>query len=207
MKTTTTFAVLFLALFCMTHAQATNVTFDWATVGNPGNAGDVQSQGTFGAVANTYRISKTEVTNGQYTDFLNSVDANGANSLSLFSSGMAGIFGGIELQAANAAGSKFVAQAGREQNPVLLVRFGPVHQLARQRPTDWWRWYRERCLYAARRHGHAQQWPERYPQRRRNGLAPLGRRVVQDGLLRSVRHVFRLRHGQRHGSGKRPTGR
>jgi len=118
MKTTTfafLVATLTLALCFTPTAQAANVTFDWATVGNPGNAGDVQSQGTFGAVADTYRISKTEVTNGQYTDFLNAVDANGANTLGLFNSSMAGNFGGIELQAANAAGSKFVTQAGREQ--------------------------------------------------------------------------------------------
>jgi len=144
MKTTTTFAflaaTLTLAICFSSTAQAANVTFDWATVGNPGNAGDVQSNGTFGAVANTYRISKTEVTNGQYTDFLNAVDAAGVNSLSLFNSEMAGNFGGIELQAANAAGSKFVAQAGREQNPVTYVswydsvRF--INWLDNGQPTD-----------------------------------------------------------------------
>jgi len=144
MKTTTTFAftaaTLTLAICFTSTSQAANVTFDWATVGNPGNAGDVQSQGTFGSVANTYRISKTEVTNGQYTDFLNAVDSAGANSLSLFNTSMAGNFGGIELQSGNAAGSKFVAQAGRENNPVTYVswydsvRF--INWLDNGQPTD-----------------------------------------------------------------------
>ena len=49
------------------------VSFDWATVGNPGNSGETQSQGTFGAVGYAYRISKTEVTNAQYVEFLNAV--------------------------------------------------------------------------------------------------------------------------------------
>ena len=68
---TTAFAILSFVLVYGSATQA--VTFDWATIDNPGNAGDVQSQGTFGAVADTYRISKTEVTNSQYTEFLNAV--------------------------------------------------------------------------------------------------------------------------------------
>jgi len=59
-----------------THAAP--VTFDWATVGNAGNAPDTTG---FGAVANTYRISKTEVTNAQYTEFLNAVADADPNSL------------------------------------------------------------------------------------------------------------------------------
>ena len=39
------------------------VTFDWVTVGDPG----------FGGVDYSYRISKHEVTNTQYTEFLNAV--------------------------------------------------------------------------------------------------------------------------------------
>jgi len=91
---TTTFAftaaTLTLAIFFTSTAQAANVTFDWATVGNPGNAGELSGEGAaggfgpdaiVGAVANTYRISKTEVTNTQYTEFLNAVADTDANSL------------------------------------------------------------------------------------------------------------------------------
>jgi len=147
MKTTTTFAftaatltlaICFATIFTSA-AQAAEVTFDWATVGDGGNAGDVQSQGTFGAVANTYRISKTEVTNGQYTDFLNAVDATATNSLGLFNSNMAGNFGGIE-NTGTTDGSRYIAQAGREQNPVTFVswydsvRF--INWLDNGQPTD-----------------------------------------------------------------------
>ena len=39
----------------------------------------MQDNGTFGAVDYVYRISKHEVTNAQYTEFLNAVDPTGAN--------------------------------------------------------------------------------------------------------------------------------
>jgi len=80
------------------------------------------------------------VTNAQYTDFLNAVDATGSNPFGLFNVNMTGNFGGIELQAANAAGSKFVTQTGREQNPVTFVswydsvRF--INWLDNGQPTD-----------------------------------------------------------------------
>lgn len=44
------------------------VTFDWVTVGNEGNAADTSG---YGAVAYVYRIAAYEVTNAQYTEFLN----------------------------------------------------------------------------------------------------------------------------------------
>ena len=65
--------VLAALLFALpAHAE---VTFDWVTVGEPGNACDTQSQGCFGAVSYEYRIGKYEVTNLQYTQFLNAVAA------------------------------------------------------------------------------------------------------------------------------------
>ena len=54
---------------------ASAVTIPTVPVGNAGNAGEVQSQGTFGAVAYNYRIGTTEVTNAQYVEFLNAVAA------------------------------------------------------------------------------------------------------------------------------------
>ena len=46
------------------------VNIDWITVGDPGNVDDTPE---FGGVAEPYQISKFEVTNAQYTDFLNAV--------------------------------------------------------------------------------------------------------------------------------------
>ncbi len=94
MKTTIAFAFSSLVLGFTSTAHAATVTFDWATIGDPGNAGDVQSQGTFGAVTNTYRISKTAVTNTQYAKFLNAVaaaDPNGLYSTSMGSDTRGGI--------------------------------------------------------------------------------------------------------------------
>ena len=76
MKITTAVTFFSLALLCGSATQA--VTFDWATVGNPGNAADTT---TYGTVAKTYCISKHEVTNARYTEFLNAVAATDTNSL------------------------------------------------------------------------------------------------------------------------------
>ena len=51
------------------------VSIDWVTVADPGNPCDRQRQGCHGAVERTYRISKTEVTNAQYTALVTSVMA------------------------------------------------------------------------------------------------------------------------------------
>jgi len=71
-RTTTAFTFLWLVLSCASKAHA--VTFDWATVGNPDNADDIHGDG-YGGVDYAYRISKHEVTNAQYTEFLNAVAA------------------------------------------------------------------------------------------------------------------------------------
>jgi len=44
--------------------------------GDPGNACDTQTQSCFGAVAYSYRISKYEVTNAQYAEFLSAKAAS-----------------------------------------------------------------------------------------------------------------------------------
>jgi len=54
------------------------VQFDWAKVGNAGNAADTTG---FGAVSYEYRIAKHEVTNAQYAEFLNAVAATDTNNL------------------------------------------------------------------------------------------------------------------------------
>lgn len=69
---------------------------EWVTVGNPGNAPDTRYDATgFGSVAETYRISKYEVTNREWIDFLTAVatvsDPNG-----LYNTDMAGTYGGID---------------------------------------------------------------------------------------------------------------
>ena len=109
------------------HAQ---ITFDWATVGNPGNLPDQLSTFNnpenlqFGAVANTYRISKYEVTNDQYAEFLNSVDPMGTNPNDIYHSEMRiDVRGGISFDARAASGSKYSTKTNMANKPVNWVSF------------------------------------------------------------------------------------
>jgi formylglycine-generating enzyme required for sulfatase activity len=98
---------------------ATAVTIDWVTVGLPGNAADVQNGD--GAVGYTYRISKYEVTNAQYTEVLNAVAAAGDPS-GLYTTEMGSGHGGI-MRAGSQGSYSYAAIAGREQMPVVYVSF------------------------------------------------------------------------------------
>ena len=95
MKTTAMQVLLTAALFCA--APACAVTFDFATVGNAGNAADPQTG--FGSVSYSFAISKTEVTNAQYVEFLNAVastDSFGGSDPTLYSTDMGtSTWGGI----------------------------------------------------------------------------------------------------------------
>jgi formylglycine-generating enzyme required for sulfatase activity len=99
-------------------ARAVNI--DWVTVGDPGNACDPQGQGCFGAVGYVYRIGKYEVTNAQYTEFLNAKAA--ADPLDLYKFEMGSGFGGI-TRSGNAGGYTYNAIAGRADMPVNYVSF------------------------------------------------------------------------------------
>lgn len=104
------------------------VTIDTVPIGNPGNPADMrwyfdpfQSNGV-GSVGYDFRIGKYEVTNVQYTEFLNGVDPTGANSLALYNSSMASDApGGILQNLAAAAGSKYSVKPGRGNNPVAYI--------------------------------------------------------------------------------------
>ena len=63
------------------------VEIETVHVGNPGNADDTHDDG-YGGVDYTYNIGKYEVTAGQYRDFLNAVDPNGANPYGVYNSSM-----------------------------------------------------------------------------------------------------------------------
>jgi formylglycine-generating enzyme required for sulfatase activity len=115
------------------------VTFQWATVGNPGNAADtlVMTKGPaadnttgYGSVGYAYQISKYDVTNAQYVEFLNKVDPTGGNSLKLYRTQMsdAGILGvastgGIDFTAGAADGTKYTVKSGQGNFPVVWVNW------------------------------------------------------------------------------------
>src|SRR2546426_9948042 len=89
----------FLPLLIASSASA--VTIDWTPVGNRGNACDPQSQGCFGSVGYPYQISKYEVTNAQYAEFLNAVAKTDTNAL--YSTSMGFGHGGITQTCAGPA--------------------------------------------------------------------------------------------------------
>jgi formylglycine-generating enzyme required for sulfatase activity len=97
-------------------AQA-EVTFEWVTVGDPGNAADDTGHG---AVDDIYVISKYEVTNAQYAEFLNAVAATDPHEL--YSTHMGSGLGGI-TRGGSSDSYTYEAMASREQRPVNHVSF------------------------------------------------------------------------------------
>jgi formylglycine-generating enzyme required for sulfatase activity len=93
---------------------------EWVTVGDPSNNNDEDTG--FGSVDSTYRISKYEVTNLQWTVFLNSVDPLGGNALGLYATEMEeDPRGGISQAPTHPEGSRFVVKPSRSLDPVVFV--------------------------------------------------------------------------------------
>jgi formylglycine-generating enzyme required for sulfatase activity len=115
--------LFFLALFSCAAAHAAPISIPTVPVGNPGNPADTRYDVVgFGSVSKHYRIGTTEVTNAQYTAFLNAVDPTGANTLALYHSVMSSdARGGINFNSGAANGSKYEIKPGRDNNPVVYV--------------------------------------------------------------------------------------
>ncbi len=94
------------------------VTFEWATVGSPRNAADAAG---CGSVANEYRIAKFEVTNDQFTEFLNAVAATDTNSL--FSTFMGSDPRGGITQSGVSGSFTYNVKANMGSKPVNYVSF------------------------------------------------------------------------------------
>ncbi len=80
------FTVIAAAAFLFGVANPANaqVSFAWVTVTNAGNAADPQNEESvpgIGSVPYHFRIAKYEVTNDQYTEFLNAVAKTDLNGL------------------------------------------------------------------------------------------------------------------------------
>jgi autotransporter-associated beta strand protein len=135
-----------LVAISLVRPLAAQVTFDWATVGNPGNSSDTavmyKPQGAsyvdmttgYGSVGYTYQISKQDVTNAQYVAFLNAADPSGSNTRNLYDNTMSdhvvsglgsqrATTGGIDRNLAAASGSRYSVKAGQEQYPAVWVRW------------------------------------------------------------------------------------
>jgi len=108
-----------LLLVLPAHAE---VTIDWVTVDDPGNAADDTGHG---AVADVYRISKYEVTNAQYAEFLNAVAATDTYELYLTMMGSVGSpdYGSGITRSGSSGSYTYSVITGREDIPVNYVSF------------------------------------------------------------------------------------
>ena len=109
-----------LAVLGLAGGPARAVSIDWVKVGDPGNAPDDTVLG-FGAVSYTYRISRYEVTNAQYAEFLNAVAASDANGL--YNDQMEDHPQGGITRIGSSGSYGYSAITGREQMPVVFVSF------------------------------------------------------------------------------------
>jgi formylglycine-generating enzyme required for sulfatase activity len=116
---------LCLSCFIALPAGAT-VMMDWVTVGDPGNPADteVMNDATtgYGSVGYIYLISKYEVTNAQYAEFLNGVAATDTYGLYDPDMGSVATLGGI-TRSGGSGSYTYSTIAGREQMPVNHVGF------------------------------------------------------------------------------------
>jgi formylglycine-generating enzyme required for sulfatase activity len=99
------------------------------TIGNPGNPGDPQIDGTFGGVGYVYQVGKYEVTAGQYTRFLNAVAAT--DTYALYNPSMSANAHGCNIQRTGSPGSFTYSVAPDWANrPVNFVSFGDALRFA-----------------------------------------------------------------------------
>ncbi len=93
------------------------VAIDWVTVGDPGNAADDTG---YGSVGYLYQISKYEVTNAQYAEFLNAVAVTDTY----------GLYGGSIGRLGSSGSYTYIAVPGREDWPVDWVSFWDATRFA-----------------------------------------------------------------------------
>jgi len=125
-----------LATATLAPLAASAVTIDWVTVGAPGNAADSDlvncgpsNTSPCGAVATPYKIGKYEVTNTQYSEFLNKVAANDTNALYNTDMGSDFRFGGITRSGSSGSYSCSV-RSGFASKPVVYVSFWDATRFA-----------------------------------------------------------------------------
>jgi cysteine-rich repeat protein len=102
------------------------VTFDWVYVGDPGNPPDTASNclndaPDCGSVAYSYYISKYEVTNAQYAEFLNAVADT--DTYGLYSMGMAADARGGITRSGSSGSYRYAVKSSHANNPVVFVNW------------------------------------------------------------------------------------
>jgi formylglycine-generating enzyme required for sulfatase activity len=108
------------------------VTIEWVAIGNPGNAADtpssncIEAAASCGSVSYAYQISKYEVTNTQYAEFLNAKAASDPLSLYNTSMGSNATFGGITRSGASGSYSYSVKTGPTSPGLRHLLRLAPL---------------------------------------------------------------------------------
>ena len=103
------------------------LTMDYVFVGDAGNAADPATGSLYGAVAYAYQIGKYEVTNAQYTEFLNAVNPTGSGTDGIGPNGIYNALmgsdarGGITYTAGAASGAKYTIRTSMGDKPVNFV--------------------------------------------------------------------------------------
>ncbi len=119
-------ATLVVVAMLATTSQAVDI--ETVPVGDAGNANDTHGDG-YGGVDYSYRIGKYEVSNAQYTEFLNAVadtDAYGLYALEMLSSDY-----GCKIERSGESGSyTYSVAADRENRPVNYVSWGDAARFA-----------------------------------------------------------------------------
>jgi len=126
-------------LACLVAAPtfADTITYDIVTVGNPGNAPDANTSGTYGSVAYSYQIGKYDVTIGQYAAFLNAADPNGTNPNGIYNLGL------VSMQAGRQLGSRQSGHLVVLRAPAVLL-VGRGRRRSRFSSRKWWGFTRRR---------------------------------------------------------------
>jgi len=98
------------------------VTFDWAEVGDAGNAADPLNSGSIpgiGSVSSTYRIATTEVSLSQYVAFLNAVAQT--DLYGLYNTNMSSNLNVAGINRSGSSGSYTYSVIGSGNRPVTYV--------------------------------------------------------------------------------------
>jgi sulfatase modifying factor 1 len=113
--------VLFLTAMLLSASPGWSdvVRYEFVAVGDAGNAADMTG---FGAVPYEYQLGKYEVSIGQYTTFLNSVDPDGANPYGLYNASMEvdANIAGISYKSESSTGQKYRV-IGSANRPITCV--------------------------------------------------------------------------------------
>lgn len=112
----------FLAVAALACSAAHAIAIPTVPVRNLGNANDPATGNLYGGVSYAYRIGTTEVTVGQYTDFLNAVAAT--DTYALYNTSMATDLNIAGIARSGVSGSYSYSVIGSPNKPVTYVSWG-----------------------------------------------------------------------------------